>query len=412
MATAAPEDLDILRDLRARTYAGSGVFWIADGELGVFDPDVAEQVSKANFEDLTLPDRLVHLLLGRRGKPFSWKQVRAAWLAQLRRLGDAQAVARLEARMRRLLDERLDRPLDLVWAAQEVCTRALVPTVLDGLSPADTARVLRDQTFKLARLLTLQPEPSTWRKTARAIGVQVAAGLVARRELRGRAAGRRPRRLDLADPLVDMLPELGMDRAVDAATAALTAIAGPPGAAAACLLYELTRRPDWAERLAGELAPLPPERLHESPTRAAPLTHRFVKETLRMWSPPSLLNRSVRNPIHLDQVDLEVGQRYFQSPYVIHHDPRSWRDPDVFDPDRWLPGAEHAACRAAAYVPFGWAPRACVGAGLGTAQLILLCRLACTCYRIQPAAPEAVRMALSAVPMPLDFRGTISLRPA
>src|SRR5215470_12058191 len=101
---AAPHEVDSLRELRARSYAGSGVFWISDGKLGVFDPEVAQQVNAANFRDLTLPDRLIHLLLGRRSRPVSWKQVRSAWTAQLRRLSEAEEVARLAARMRDLLD--------------------------------------------------------------------------------------------------------------------------------------------------------------------------------------------------------------------------------------------------------------------------------------------------------------------
>src|SRR6185369_12016031 len=143
----------------------------------------------------------------------------------------------------------------------------------------------------------------------------------------------RPRRLDLTDPVVDLLPELGMDRAVDSVTAILTAIAGPPGSAAACLIYELTRRPDWAARMTAELAPLAPGEL-ASP-RIAPVTYRFVKEVLRVWSPPLFLSRPVRTDMDLGHECLKTGQRYLVSPYLIHHDPHQWKDPETFDPDRW-----------------------------------------------------------------------------
>jgi cytochrome P450 len=240
----------------------------------------------------------------------------------------------------------------------------------------------------------------------RAIWVQVSAGLVVRRELRGRAAGRRPRRLDLTDPVVDLLPELGMDRAVDSVTAVLTAIAGPPGSAAACLVYEITRRPDWAARMTDELTPIPPAELCSA--RVAPVTHRFVKEVLRVWSPPLFLSRPVRTDINLEHACLKTGQRYFVSPYLIHHDPQQWKDPEVFDPDRWLSDSDHGPCSSASYVPFGWSPTTCIGAALGTSQLMLLCQLLCTRYHVEVAEPEAVRMALSAVAVPLSFSGTIT----
>lgn len=403
-----PEETELVGEMRARNRAEGGVFWAGDDMLAVFDAEAAQRANAINFRDLTLPDKLADVVRGRAGDPVSWKGVRAAWIAQLRRLADAEGIGQLDGRMAGLLEERLGRPLDLVWGIQEVCTQALVPVVVAGLSPADTARVLRDQTIKLERLLALERPRETLWKEIRSILIQVSAGSVVRRELRGRAKGRRPRRLDLTDPVVDMLPELGIDRAVDAVTALLTAIAGPPGSVAASLVYELTRRPGWAARMAGELAPIPPADLHNP--RVAPVTHRFVKEALRMWSPPMFMTRPVRTDIDLGQVCLKTGQRYLASPYLIHHDPQHWKDPDTFDPDRWLPEAEHGPRCPASYVPFGWAPTTCIGAGLGTSQLMLLCHLLCTRYRVEVEDPEAVRMALAAVPMPLSFRGTITRR--
>lgn len=408
----SPQEQDVLRDLRARSYAEGGVFWIDDTDLAVFEPEMAQQINALNFKDLTLPDKLGDLLRGRPGKPFFWKQVRAVWMEQMRRLSDAEGLGQLAGRMSSLLDERLGRPLDLVWAAQEVSARSLVPIVVAGLSASGTARVLRDQTLKIANLLVTEPERETFRGKLRDVVIQVRAGLVVRRELRGRATGRRPRRLDLTDPIVDLLPELGIDRAVDAVTGVLTAIAGPPGAAAAGLLYELTRQPDWARQLADELEPIPLADLYSAPTRVAPVTHRFVKETLRMWSPTPLVNRRVRTEIRHERACLKEGQEYLLSPDILHHDPRYWKDPDAFDPDRWLheSGGSHETGPGACYVPFGWAPRACIGAGLGTAQLILLCHLLSTRYRVRLENPEAVRMALVSVPLPRNFRGTITRR--
>ncbi len=405
-----PEEEDFVRELRTRSHTEGGIFWADKDTLGVFEPEAAQKLNALNFHDLTLPDKLTDLLQGRTSDPVSWKQVRNTWLAQMRHLATPERLAQLSERMSALLDARLDRPLDLMWVGQEVSTYSLLPVVVAGLSPRDVARVQRDQEFKLARLVAIDPPRSTLWKELRSIAIQVSAGLVVRRELNGRAKGRRPRQVDLTDPIVDMLPQLGMDRAVDAVTSVLTAVAGPPGAVAASLLYELTLRPDWAARLTQELEALPLTELYASPTRAAPVTYRFVKETLRKWSPPMFLTRPVRTDMELEGVSLKEGQRYFASPYLIHHHPEHWKDPDTFDPDRWLPNAEHGPRSGASYVPFGWAPTTCIGAGLGTMQLILLCHLLCTRYRIQLAEPESVRMRLAAVPMPVNFRGTVTRR--
>lgn len=410
--TASAGEPDVLRDLRARISTEGSVFWNREDVLAVFDPDLAQQINTINFGDLVLPDKLGDVLRGRAGKPLYWKQIRAAWTAQIRRLSEAEGLRQLTERMSRLLDDRLDRPLDLTWAAQEVFAQALLPVVVDGLSRMDTARVLRDQTLKINILLGREEAQSAWWKKVRDPWIQISAGLVVRRELRGRARGRRPRRLDLADPMVDLLPELGMDRAVHAVTGVLTAIAGPPGAAATCLLYAFTLLPDWAERLTTELAPISPAELCAAPTRMAPVTHRFIKETLRMWSPIPLVNRPVRREVCHEKACLHAGQTYLLSPDILHHDPANWKDPDTFDPDRWLhePAPAREPDSGPCYAPFGWSPRSCIGASLGTAQLILLCHLLCTRYEIRLSNPEAVRMAMPSIHMPRSFHGTITRR--
>jgi cytochrome P450 len=409
--TDRPDDPDFLHELRPRRDAEGGVFWVGDGELAVFDADAAQRVNAENFADLTLPDRFLDLLRRRKSTQVSWRQVRSAWTAQLRRLSDRESVAALAARMERLLDDRLDQHVDLVWLAHQVTVQALLPVVVSGLPPRGAACVRRDIDFKLTRLLSTGDRSLDSRRLGNPVVIQVRAGLAVRREIRGRAAGRRPQQFDLTDPIaMELLPELGMDRAVDAVTAVLTAIAGPPGAASAALLYELANQPEWAARLADELAPIAPPDLYAAPTQAAPVTYRFVKEVLRMWSPPLMLSRGVRTDIRLPTVSLEVGERYLMSSYLIHHDPRHWAAADVFDPDRWLPDASNGPPGGAHYVPFGWAPKTCVGAGLGTIQLVLLCHLLCTRYRIDVAEAANPRMTLAAVPMPLDLRGRVTRR--
>jgi cytochrome P450 len=398
----AVDEPELLRELRARSLAEGGVFRTAQGDLAVFDPELAQRVNAANYADLTLPDKLTDLLRGRSGDPVSWKQVRVAWTAQMRKLSDAEGIEQLAGRMTGLLDERLGRPLDLTGMAQEISIRSLLPVVVTGLSPAGEARILK-------RVLP-HPAPRSFWSRMRLTLIQVRSGQVLRRELRGRAAGRKPHQPDLTDPIVDLLPALGMDRAVDKVNAVLVAISIPPGSAAACLLYELARRPDWAARLTEELSGVPPARLYGAPVQAAPVTHRFVKEILRLWSSPLLLGREARTEIDLGTEPLRTGQQYLLSPYILHRDPRHWKDPEAFDPDRWLADAKGGPCPHSSYVPFGWSPTTCIGAGLGTTQLILWCHLLCTRYRLQAEDPGSVRMTLGAAPLPARFRGTITRR--
>lgn len=227
---------------------------------------------------------------------------------------------------------------------------------------------------------------------------QFRAGLAVRAEIRGRARGTRPRHYDLTDLVVDLLDRLRADRAAEAVTTVLTAIAGPPGAAAASPVYELVRHPRWVATIAAEMSGVDDAEFVATPQNTAPLTARFVREVLRLWSPPLFLTRMVRKEIAVPDGVLLPGQHYLLSPYMIHHDPRNWPDPDIFDPDRWLPDNTGRRAAGTHYLPFGFAPMSCIGAGMGLVVLMLLCRLLRTRYRIEPDLPVPP-VVLAAIPL-------------
>ncbi|WP_155368663.1 cytochrome P450 [Catellatospora vulcania] len=401
-----PEESGLVDQLHRRHAAEGDVFDVDATTVAILDPDLATAVNRANFADQDVGDPLGDLLAGRSG-PAPWSRIRAAWQPVLRRLCGPDEVAALYRRMADLARARSGHDVDLVDFAHEVCTFALLPTVVGGLGQRAHKRLRRDVRIGFTQLSAPPTSPGRAAR-ARTAWAEVAAGVTVRAELRERASGRRPRRPDLADPLVDLLPVLGYGRAVDAVTALLTAIAGPPGAVAACLCLALRQNPDWAERIAAELAELEPGALHQPTT--APLTSRFVKETLRMWSPPLLLLRQVRTPVSVGELSLAVGQRYLVSPYLMHHDARRWERPDEFDPDRWLPGSGGRPSTGGAYVPFGLAPKSCVGAGLGLIQLLAFCRLVTTELCIEPTPGPVPFVALRAVAVPAHLRGTVTPR--
>ncbi|HEY7146614.1 MAG TPA: cytochrome P450 [Streptosporangiaceae bacterium] len=379
--------------------------WLQKGTLAILNPRLAQQVSTTNFADMTLPGhRLTAWLRPGRNPQVTWNAVRSAWLAQLR---DPALVRPLGARMASRFDEVLGTDIDFVDLAQQASTRALLPVAIDGLSPRDTSRVM-DFIAIRATAQTPAGPPAQHQMAWRTMTTHWPVAAIVHRELRARAAGRRPRRADLLDPLAgDLLRSLGGYQAVDSMLALLTALCGPPGAAAAGLLYELARHPLWARRLARELAPLDPAQL-TGPSRAIPLTGRFIKEVLRIWTPQAFVERSVRTPIRLPQASLTTRNDYVLSPYLLHRDTRYWKDPDTFDPDRWLPGAEGAPATGACYMPFGWSPRACIGARLALAQLVALCQLMCTRYRIEVAQLPATTIVLHSGPVPVNFRGQVT----
>ncbi|WP_369276483.1 cytochrome P450 [Streptomyces sp. R11] len=79
------------------------------------------------------------------------------------------------------------------------------------------------------------------------------------------------------------------------------------------------------------------------------------------------------------------------SPWVTHHHPQFWPDPERFDPERFAP-QNTAARHRFAYFPFGAGPRVCVGMGPAQLTLQLAVAMILQQYQLRPApgrSPQA-----------------------
>ena len=125
--------------------------------------------------------------------------------------------------------------------------------------------------------------------------------------------------------------------------------------------YLLATHPEIQQALAEELDRVLDGRL---PTAAdmphLKLTERVVLEAMRLYPPAFTIGREPVTDFQLGPYTVRAGTTIFMSQWVMHRDPRYYEQPEVFDPDRWLP--ERAAQRPKmAYFPFGGGPRVCIG---------------------------------------------------
>lgn len=95
------------------------------------------------------------------------------------------------------------------------------------------------------------------------------------------------------------------------------------------------------------------------------------RETLRLYPPITFLPRVANEAAKIGDYRVKKGALIMIAPWILHRHESYWRDPHVFDPDRFLPERE-GEMTPGAYIPFGVGPRICAGAAFATIEATLL----------------------------------------
>ena len=127
-------------------------------------------------------------------------------------------------------------------------------------------------------------------------------------------------------------------------------------------LYAMASQPDLHERIRAEADALfaggDPKASDYDPS-AVDVTHRFIKETHRLYPVVPLSIRNVMNTSLVGNHELPVGSRVFVAQTAAHFMEEVFPDPCKFDIDRYLPPRdEHLS---PGYAPFGLGTHICLG---------------------------------------------------
>jgi cytochrome P450 len=141
-------------------------------------------------------------------------------------------------------------------------------------------------------------------------------------------------------------------------------------------------------------------------------TRAVIDETLRLYPPVHVFSRQAIAEDEIMGKKVPAGSVVTVSSWLLHRHKRLWDEPDMFRPERFLPGAKKI--HPFAYIPFGAGSRVCLGKHLGLIEAVLLLAMIAQKFRLRlrtghPVEPMG-RMTLRAkhgIPMRFESRQAV-----
>ncbi|MBL0286992.1 MAG: cytochrome P450 [Bacteroidetes bacterium] len=100
-------------------------------------------------------------------------------------------------------------------------------------------------------------------------------------------------------------------------------------------------------------------------------TRQVVDETLRKYPTAYILSRQCKANDKTDDVEIPGDYVVLLSTFYLHRNTKFWKDPEVFDPERFGENGDKEAIRKA-YYPFGGGPRMCIGNNFALWEITLV----------------------------------------
>lgn len=150
-------------------------------------------------------------------------------------------------------------------------------------------------------------------------------------------------------------------------------------AATVWALYLLGRHPEIQIRVQEEVDDVMQHRdeIHVTTEDLLNLEYlgQVLKESLRILPSVPGFSRTLTEDCYIDGYRIPTGTHIQVLTYSIHHNPDTWEDPEIFDPDRF--SKKRSVDRHPfAYIPFSAGPRNCIGQRFAIMEVkVLLCQI-------------------------------------
>nr|UOU03278.1 cytochrome P450 3043A1 [Brachionus rubens] len=103
-----------------------------------------------------------------------------------------------------------------------------------------------------------------------------------------------------------------------------------------------------------------------------PYTEACLNEILRLSSTQGLIPRSTKTDVQIGDYKIPKDTTVLINMYAIHRDPRFWNTNGGMHPEQWFDENKNLKSYMDSFIPFGLAPRSCIGDNLSRQILFLV----------------------------------------
>ena len=108
-------------------------------------------------------------------------------------------------------------------------------------------------------------------------------------------------------------------------------------------------------------------------SEAPDLLDKILAEMVRLYPAGWAFERCACEATSLGGEPIAKGTRLLFSPFLLHRNPRVWKNPEDFDPDRFQESiTAPAGIPKYGFLPFGAGPRSCIGARMVWTEMRLI----------------------------------------
>ena len=127
-------------------------------------------------------------------------------------------------------------------------------------------------------------------------------------------------------------------------------------------LHALGKYPDMQAKIRQEVNEILSGRddFEHDDLQSLKFTTRFIKESMRMFSPVPGVGKRLAKPLVIEGVEFPAGTAVEIVMDCLHHNPAVWENHNEFDPDRFLP-EKISEKDPFAFLPFSAGQRNCIG---------------------------------------------------